>query len=224
MNTNLGLIGKKLGTTQIFDEDGTVHRVTAIAAGPCVVLGKRTADKDGYTALKLGYGSVDAKRLSKAEAGFFTKNEQAPSEIIQEFRVTPDVLEQYEVGQELKASEIFQAGQFVDVAGTSKGSGFTGVMKRYNFKGAGTVGHGTHEAKRHGGSIGMNMTPGRTLKGQKMPGQHGNKRITVMSLKVTKVLDEEGLVLVNGGVPGSKNSVVSIRSAVKKAPPAPASA
>jgi len=224
MNTNLGLIGKKLGTTQIFDEHGNVCRVTAIAAGPCVILGKRTTDKDGYTALQLGYGSREAKRTNKAMAGFYAKNEQQPSEIIREFRVSSDVLEQYEIGQELKASELFKPGQFVDVAGISKGNGFSGVMKRYNFSGAGTVGHGTHEAKRHGGSIGMNMTPGRTLKGQKMPGQHGNQRVTVMNLKVAEVLDEEGLVLVNGGVPGSKNTVVSIRSAVKKTPPAPASA
>jgi len=224
MNTNLGLIGKKLGTTQIFDEDGNVHRVTAIAAGPCVVLGKRTTDKDGYTALQLGYGEKKDRKVNKALAGFYEKNGQKPAEVIQEFRVSQEVLDQYEVGQELKASALFQVGQFVDVAGVSKGRGFAGVMKRHNFKGAGTVGHGTHEAKRHGGSIGMNMTPGRTLKGQKMPGQYGNKRITVENLKVTKVLDEEDLVLVRGGVPGSKNSVVEIRSAVKKAAPAPADA
>jgi len=216
MNTNVGLIGKKLGTTQIFDEDGNVHRVTAIAAGPCVIVGKRTAEVDGYTALQLGFGSRKAKKVNKALAGFYAKNGADPAEKVEEFRIPADSMDQYEVGQELKAADLFTAGQFVDVTGTSKGRGFTGVMKRHNFSGAGTVGHGTHEAKRHGGSIGMNMTPGRTLPGQKMPGQHGNKRVTMLNLKVARVLEEENLVLVDGSVPGPKHGMIAIRSAVKK--------
>ena len=128
------------------------------------------------------------------------------------------LLERFEVGQTLGASDIFQDGQFVDVSGTSKGRGFTGVMKRHNFAGAGTVGHGTHEYKRHGGSIGQNMTPGRTLRGQKMPGQHGNKRGTILNLKIVKVLGDENIVLVDGGVPGPRNGFLTLKGAIKKKP------
>ena len=218
MNTNLGLIGKKLGNTQIFQDDGDVVRVTAIQAGPCVVVGKRTREKHGYTALQLGFGSKRKKLVKKPQLAQYEKLGIEPPEVVREFRVTSDVADNYEVGQAIKPSDVFEVGQFIDVTGTSKGRGFAGVMKRHNFAGAGTVGHGTHEYKRHGGSIGMNMTPGRTLKGQRMAGQYGNKTITKLNLKVAKVLDEEGIVLVEGGVPGSKNGVVTVRGAVKKNP------
>lgn len=219
MNTNPGLIGTKLGNTQIFLDDGEVRRVTVIKAGPCVVVGKRTPDKDGYAALQLGFGSRREKLVTKPEAGQMTKAgiEGAPR-VVREFRVDAALLERFEVGQTLGVSDIFQDGQFVDVSGTSKGRGFTGVMKRHNFAGAGTVGHGTHEAKRHGGSIGQNMTPGRTLRGQKMPGQHGNKRSTILNLRIVKVLGEENIVLVDGGVPGSRNGFLTVRGAIKKKP------
>ena len=216
MNTNFGLIGKKLGNTQIFQEDGEVARVTAIQTGPCVVVGKRTQAKDGYTALQLGFGTKRKKLVNKPQLAVYEKLGVEPPSVVREFRVTADVADKYEVGQTLKPSDVFTAGQFIDVSGTSKGRGFGGVMKRHNFSGAGTVGHGTHEYKRHGGSIGMNMTPGHTLKGQRMPGQFGNKTVTNLNLKVAKVMDDEGVVLVEGGVPGSRNGVVEVRAAVKK--------
>ena len=224
MNTNLGLIGRKLGATQIFNEDGSVTRVTVIEAGPCVVLGKRTIAEHGYSALQLGFGTRRAKLVNKPEAGFFTKLglEEAPR-VIREFRLPAEVTDRFEVGQKIKASEVFQVGQTVDVSGTGMGKGFTGVMKRWNFKGSATASHGTHEYQRHGGSIGMNMTPGRTLPGQKMGGQHGAKRTTVLNLKVARVMDEEGLVLVEGGVPGPRDGVVTVRGAVKARPAAQAS-
>ena len=219
MNTNPGLIGTKLGNTQIFLEDGEVRRVTAIQAGPCVVVGKRTPDKDGYAALRLGFGSRREKLVTKPEAGEMTKaGIQSAPRVIREFRVDASLLERFEVGQTLGAADIFQDGQFVDVSGTSKGRGFTGVMKRHNFAGAGTVGHGTHEYKRHGGSIGQNMTPGRTLRGQKMPGQHGNKKATILNLQIVRVLGDENIVLVDGGVPGPRNGFVTVKGAIKKKP------
>ena len=217
MNTNPGLIGTKLGNTQIFLDDGEVRRVTAIKAGPCVVVGKRTPDKDGYAALQIGFGSRRDKLVNKAQAGAFKKAGVDAPRIVREFRVDPLLLERFEVGQTLGVSDIFRDGQFVDVSGTSKGRGFTGVMKRHNFAGAGTVGHGTHEYKRHGGSIGQNMTPGRTLRGQKMAGQHGNKKATVLNLQIVKVLPEENIILVDGGVPGPRNGFLTMKGATKKA-------
>jgi large subunit ribosomal protein L3 len=217
VNTNPGLIGTKLGNTQIFLDDGEVRHVTAIKAGPCVVVGKRTPNKDGYAALQLGFGNRRAKLVSKPEAGIFEKSGIAAPRVVREFRVDASLLERFEVGQTLGAADIFQDGQFVDVSATSKGRGFTGVMKRHNFAGAGTVGHGTHEAKRHGGSIGMNMTPGHTPRGMKMPGQHGNKRSTILNLRVVRVLSDENIVLLDGGVPGPRNGVIVMKGANKKA-------
>jgi large subunit ribosomal protein L3 len=215
MNTNVGLIGKKLGNTQIFNTDGTVARVTAIQVGPCRVLGKRTLDKDGYSAVILGFEQKREKLMTKAELGFFKKIDQAPARTVRELRLAPEKVAQYELGQVLKPSEHFKEGEKVDVTGTSRGRGFTGVMRRWNFRGSAKDTHGTHEYKRHGGSIGTNMTPGRTFLNLKMPGQYGNERTTILNLVVAKVLDEESIILVEGGVPGSKNGVVLIRGAVK---------
>lgn len=218
MNTNPGLIGTKLGNTQIFLDDGEVRRVTAIKAGPCIVVGKRTPETDGYSALRLGFGTRREKLVPKPEAAALQKVGVDPVRVIREFRVAPELLERFEVGQRLGPGDIFQEGQFVDVSATSKGRGFTGVMKRHNFAGAGTVGHGTHEYKRHGGSIGMNMTPGHTLRGQKMAGQSGNKKATVLNLRVVRVMGDENIILVEGGVPGPRNGIVTLKGAVKKAP------
>jgi large subunit ribosomal protein L3 len=215
MNTNVGLIGKKLGNTQVFNQDGTVVRVTVIEVGPCRVLGKRTLDKDGYSAVILGFGEKREKLLTKAESGNFKKIGQAPVRTIREFRLAPEVVAKYEVGQVLKPSEYFTEGQKVDVCGTTRGRGFTGVMRRWNFRGSAKDTHGTHEYKRHGGSIGTNMTPGRTFLNLKMPGQYGNERMTMLNLVVAKVLDDENLLLIEGGVPGSKNGIVTVRGAVK---------
>jgi large subunit ribosomal protein L3 len=209
MNTNLGLIGKKLGNTQIFNSDGTVARVTAIQVGPCRVLGKRTLEKDGYSALILGFGDKREKLLNKAEIG------QPPARTVRELRLSPEAVAKYEAGQVLKPSEHFKEGEKVDVSGVTRGRGFSGVMRRWNFRGSAKDTHGTHEYKRHGGSIGTNMTPGRTFLNLKMPGQYGNERNTVLNLVVAKVLDEENIILVEGGVPGSKNGTVTVRGAVK---------
>ena len=217
MNTNPGLIGTKLGNTQIFLDDGEVRRVTAIKAGPCVVVGKRTPAKDGYSALQLGFGSRREKLVSKPEAGAFKKAGVAPQRVVREFRIDESLLERFEVGQTLGAADIFQDGQFVDVSANSKGRGFTGVMRRHNFAGAGTVGHGTHESKRGGGSVGMATTPGRTVRGQKMAGQYGNKKATILNLRVVKVLSDENIVLVDGGVPGPRNGFLTLKGAIKKA-------
>ncbi len=216
MNQNLGLIGKKLGNTQVFQEDGEVRRVTAIKVGPCVVLAKRTVEKHGYSALQLGFGEKKDKHVRKPQAGEYTKlGVKAPS-IVREFRVKPEVLDRYEVGQTIAPSELFVEGNFVDVVGTTKGRGFTGVMRRHNFRGSKSTTHGNHEYKRHGGAIGTNMTPGRTLRGLKMAGQYGSEQVTVQSLKVVKVLADESIVLVEGGIPGPRNGVVTLRYAVKK--------
>ena len=219
MNTNVGLIGKKLGNTQVFNDDGSVARVTAILVGPCRVLGKRTLDKDGYSALILGFGEKREKLLTKAEVGHFKKIGQAPARTVREFRLAPETVAKFEVGQALKPSEYFKEGQKVDVSGTTRGRGFSGVMRRWNFRGSAKDTHGTHEYKRHGGSIGTNMTPGRTFLNLKMPGQYGNERQTVLNLVVAKVLDDENMILVKGGVPGSKNGIVTVRGAVKAKTP-----
>ncbi len=215
MNTNLGLIGKKLGNTQIFDGEGLVHRVTAIECGPCTVLGKRTVERDGYSALVLGFGEKREKSVNKPEGGFFKKLGQKASQELREFRLAPELVAKYEVGQQLKPSEVFSEGQLVDVSGLTKGRGFTGVMKRHNFKGSRTSSHGTHEYQRHGGAIGTNMTPGRVFPGLKMPGQYGAERVTVLNLRVARVVDEQNVVLVEGGVPGARESFVTVRGAVK---------
>ncbi len=216
MNTNLGLLGRKLGCTQVFGDDGTVVGVTVVEAGPCVVLAKRDDAKHGYTALQLGFGEKRKKNVRKPEAGLLAKLslETAPS-VVREFRVPKELADKVEVGQKLTAADVFAEGQKVDVSGISKGRGFTGVMRRHNFAGAGTDSHGTHEYRRHGGSIGQNMTPGRTFPNVGMPGRHGGKRSTVLGLTVAKVLADENLVLIEGGVPGPRSGVVAIRGAVK---------
>lgn len=219
MNTNVGLIGKKLGNTQIFQEDGAVTRVTAIEVGPCTVLGKRTEATDGYTALIMGFGDKREKLVTKPEAGFFAKSGQKVARTIKEFRLPAEKLEAFEIGQVLKPSECFEVGQKVDVCATSKGKGFAGVMKRWNFAGSGKDTHGTHEVKRHGGSIGANMTPGRVWPGLKMAGQYGNTRMTMLNLKVAAVLDEENIVMVKGSVPGARNGILTVRGAVKTRKP-----
>lgn len=216
MNKNLGLIGKKLGNTQIFDEDGTVRRVTAIEAGPCVVIGKRTPDRDGYCALQLAFGERREKRVRKPEQGFCNKVGIKPPRVVREFRVPQELLDKVEVGQELKPGDVFKADMLVDVAGTSKGRGFAGVVKRYGFSGVGSITHGTHEYKRHGGAIGANMTPGRVMPNKKMAGHMGSRRVTTLNLRVARVLNEDNVLLVEGAVPGARDGIVTVRGAVKE--------
>ena len=215
MNTNLGLVAKKLGNTQIFNDDGSVTRVTVLSTGPCTVVGKRTDDKDGYSALVLGYGTKRTKSVKKPQINQFGKLNVAPPQHVKELRLAADIVAKFEIGQVIKPSEIFTVGQIVDVTGQSKGHGFTGVMVRWNFKGSKSVTHGNHEYERHGGAIGTNMTPGRTLPNLKMPGHYGDEQVTVINLKVHRVMDEENIVLVEGAVPGAKNGIVTVRGGVK---------
>jgi len=214
MNQNIGLIGKKLGNTQLFNDDGSVTRVTVIQIGPCVVLGKRTVAEHGYSALILGFGERTDKNVTKAELGFYKKIGRKASRTVREFRLPADKVAPYEVGQVIKPSEHFQIGQKVDVSGKTRGRGFTGVMRRWNFKGS-RDSHGTHEYRRHGGAIGTNMTPGRTFPNLKMAGQYGDERVTTLNLPIAKILDDEQLLLIEGAVPGARNGIVTVRGAVK---------
>jgi large subunit ribosomal protein L3 len=214
MNTPPGIFGRKLGSTQVFEQDGTVTRVTVIEAGPVVVVGKRTPEKDGYSALVLGLGERKEKHTSRPAAGFFKKAGSTPKRVVKELRCDTEFAGKWEVGQTLKLDEIFQPGMLVDAKGTTRGRGFTGVVRRWAFAGAVTT-HGTHEYRRHGGSIGTNMTPGRTLPNLKMGGQYGNETVSILNLKVARVDADKHLLLLEGGVPGARNGVVLVRHAVK---------
>jgi large subunit ribosomal protein L3 len=214
MNEYPGVVGRKLGMTQLIAEDGTVTPCTVIEAH-AVVVGKRSVDKDGYDALILGIDEVKEKHLPKPVLGAFKAKNIAPKRTQREFRCTAEYAASFEVGQEIALDQLFEVGQFLDVTGISRGRGFTGVVRKYHFAG-GVQTHGTHEYRRHGGSIGTNMTPGRTMKGRKMPGQHGNANISVLNQRVAKIIPEQHLVLVHGGVPGSRNGIVELRGAVKR--------
>jgi len=216
-NESLGLIGRKLGMTQLFDnETNAVIPVTVIQVGPNKVLRVKTEDSnDGYNALQLGYGTQKAHRLTKADLGQYAKSGiDTPVKVIKEIRVSKSEAEQHEAGNDLGAADVFDADGKVDVTGISKGRGFAGVMKRHNFAGFIRT-HGTHEFFRHGGSIGTRLTPGMTLKGKKMPGHMGSEKVTVQNLKVARVDAERNLVFVRGGVPGPNGGIVTVRRAVK---------
>ncbi len=215
-NEMMGLIGRKVGMTQIFEEDGTVLPVTVVEAGPCTVLRVKTDEgKDGYNALQLGFGSKKASRLTKADIGQLAVSgtQETPPRWIREIRVSKADTS-HEAGATLAASDVFEKGQRVDVTGISKGKGFSGVMKRYNFRGF-IRSHGVHEFFRHGGSIGCRLTPGHVLKGKKMPGQMGSERVTVQNLEVVRVDTERSLVFLRGGVPGPNGALVCVRRATK---------
>ena len=207
-----GLLGKKIGMTQLFGADGTVVPVTVIQTGPCVVVQKKDAARDGYDAVQVGFGSRKAQRVNKPAQGHFKKAGKGAFEILREFRT--DKAGEYELGQEIKAADLFQSGDFVDVAGISKGHGFSGVIKRWSF--AGFPGsHGTHEYFRHGGSIGNRSFPGRVRKGKKMAGHWGNEQVSVQNVEVVDVRPEENLMLIRGAVPGAKHGVVVIRRSMQ---------
>jgi large subunit ribosomal protein L3 len=213
-----GLIGKKLGITQIF-EDGRRIPVTVIQLGPCFVVQKKTPEgKDGYGAIQLGFDDKEHRRTTKAMAGHFKRAGEKikPKRILREIPV-PDGAElaKFDVGQELKA-DTFAAGDFVDVTGTSKGRGMQGVMKRHNMKGNRQSTHGTHEYRRHTGSVGCRTTPGRIHPGKRMPGHMGSERVTVQNLKIARIDADKNLALVVGAVPGSENGYVLVRQAIKK--------
>ncbi|HEX5119616.1 MAG TPA: 50S ribosomal protein L3 [Pseudonocardiaceae bacterium] len=207
-----GILGTKLGMTQVFDETNRIVPVTVVQAGPCVVTQVRTQEKDGYQAVQLAFGAIDPRKVNKPETGHFTKAGVTPRRVLAELR-TADAGE-YEVGQEIKAEDVFAGGQVVDVTGTSKGKGYAGVMKRHGFKGLG-AGHGVQRKHRSPGSIGACATPGRVFKGVRMAGRMGHVRVTTQNLTVHRVDAESGLLLIKGAVPGPKGGLVFVRSAAK---------
>ncbi len=207
-----GLIGKKIGMTQIFDADGRAVPVTLIEAGPCFVSQVKTVANDGYNAVQLAFDEVKPKRLSKAELGHLKTNNLPPVRTLREFRTNK--LEDINAGDELNAS-VFEVGEYVDVIGTSKGKGFAGAMKRWNFRG-GSITHGQSDRQRSPGSSGSGTTPGRVFKGKKRPGRMGNERVTSSHIRVALVDPERNLIGVHGSVPGTKGGTVVIKVARKQ--------
>jgi large subunit ribosomal protein L3 len=203
-----GLLGRKLGMTQVFDsDDGHVERVTVVEAGPCWVTAKRTAERDGYDAVQLAFGEVREKRLTRPQLGHLRKADAPPLRRLAEFR---DAGAELEVGAQLKVDDVFEKGQVVKVSGVSKGKGFQGTVKRHNFS-RGPVTHGSHNV-RAPGSIGQAATPSRVFKGIRGPGQMGNKRRTQKGLTIVDVRPDDNLLLLRGSVPGPKGAIVEIRA------------
>ena len=209
-----GLLGTKLGMTQVWDENNKLVPVTVIEIAPNVVTQLRTAEKDGYEAVQIAAGAIDPRKVNQPASGHFKAAGVTPRRHIAEVR-TADA-SSYELGQELTADGTFEAGQLVDVVGTSKGKGFAGVMKRHNFKGV-SASHGSHRNHRKPGSIGASSTPSRVFKGMRMAGRMGGERVTVLNLRVHAVDAEKGLLLVKGAVPGARGRLVFVRNAVKGA-------
>ncbi len=208
-----GLIGKKIGMTQFFDEKGNVIPVTVLEVGPCAVVQKKTEEKDGYNALQLGYGDVKIARVNKPMKGHFAKADVAPKKVLKEFRF--DDTDSLNVGDVIKA-DVFAAGEKVDVCGTGKGKGYAGAIKRWNF-GRLKETHGSGPVVRHQGSMGACSDPSRVFKGKKMAGHLGSERVTIQNLDVVKVDAENNLIAVKGAVPGVRGGIVVITDAVKKA-------
>jgi len=206
-----GVLGEKLGMTQVWDADNRVVPVTVVKAGPCVVTQVRNTATDGYEAVQIAWGEIDPRKVNKPEKGHFDKAGVTPRRYLVELR-TADAAE-YSLGQELTV-ETFETGQLVDVSGTSKGKGFAGVMKRHNFKGLG-AGHGVQRKHRSPGSIGACATPGRVFKGVRMAGRMGGMRVTVQNLTVHAIDAEKGLLLIKGAIPGPNGGVVLVKTAAK---------
>lgn len=205
------IIGRKVGMTQVFMDDGRVEPVTVIEAGPCYVSQIKTQDVDGYNSVQLAFGEVKAKNVNKSQAGTFKKAGIDAKRVLKEFRY--DDVTKFALGQEIKA-DMFKEGDLVDVSGISKGHGFSGVIKRWNHHRL-KMTHGVGPVHREVGSMGANSTPSRVFKGKKMPGQYGNEAVTIQNLKVVRVDADRNLILVKGAIPGPKKSIVTIKSAVK---------
>ena len=204
-----GIIGKKIGMTSVFDEQGRNIPCTLIEAGPCVVTQIKTTETDGYNSVQLGWGEKKDKHTSKALMGHFNKSKSTPKKKLVEFRDFEELFDgEVALGQTISVSNVFEEGDFVDLVGTSKGKGHQGVVRRHNFAGVGDATHGQHNRERAPGSIGAASYPSRVFKGMKMAGRMGGERVKVLNLKVVKILEEENLILVSGAVPGAKNSVV----------------
>lgn len=209
-----GLLGTKLGMTQVWDENGNVVPVTVVEVQPNVVTQVRSEDVDGYSAIQIATGQIDPRKVNQPTAGHFAKAGVTPRRHLTEIR-TADAAN-YELGQEILVGDTFEAGQLVDVVGTSKGKGFAGTMKRHNFGGA-SASHGAHRNHRKPGSIGASATPGRVFKGKKMSGRMGGERVTIQNLTVHSVDADRGLVLIKGAIPGAAGRLVFVRNAVKGA-------
>ena len=203
------LLGKKIGMTQIFSDKGLVIPVTVIEAGPCYVTQVKTTANDGYNAVQLAYSDIREKLVNKPMLGQFKKANVQPKRFVKEFKLDGD----YQLGQEIRC-DVFQEGELVDVTGKTKGHGYSGVIKKWNF-GRLRMSHGNGPVHRHPGSIGSNTYPGKVFKGKKMSGRYGNERVTIQNLQVVKVDLDRNIILVKGAIPGSKGSLVSIREAVK---------
>jgi large subunit ribosomal protein L3 len=212
-NDRTGILGEKLGMTQVFDENNRMVPVTVVKAGPCVVTQIRTQEKDGYSAVQLAYGQIDPRKVTKPVAGHFKAADVTPRRHLVELRT--DAIESYTLGQELTAEQ-FAAGVRVDISGTTKGKGTAGVMKRHGFHGV-SASHGSHRNHRKPGSIGACATPGHVFKGTRMSGRMGHVKATTTGLVVHRVDAERGLLLIKGAVPGPKGSLVFVRSANKGA-------
>ena len=206
-----GLIGKKIGMTQLFDEKGKVIPVTVVEAGPCTVVQKKTVENDGYAAVQVGYGDVKITRVNKPEAGHFKKANVAPKKVLREFRL--EDTDALNVGDVLKA-DVFAAGDRVDVVGTSKGKGTAGAIKRWNFSRL-KESHGTGPVARHAGSLGACSDPSRVYKGKKLAGHLGAERVTIQNLDVVKVDVENNLIAIKGAIPGPKGGIVILADTVK---------
>jgi large subunit ribosomal protein L3 len=214
MGTNVkGVLGEKLGMTQVWDDNNKVVPVTVVKAGPCVVTQVRTPDNDGYSAVQIAFGAIDPRKVNKPASGHFEKAGVTPRRHLVEIRT--DDASEYVLGQELSA-DTFEVGQMVDIVGTTKGKGFAGVMKRHGFHGLRAT-HGVQRKHRSPGSIGGCSTPGRVFKGMKMAGRMGGDRQTTQNLKVQAIDAERGLILIKGAVPGPKGGLVFIHTAVKEA-------
>lgn len=212
----IGLLGQKIGMTQVFADDGERVPVTVIVTGPNVVIGKRTQDKDGYDALIVGFGEKPARLVNRAAAGQAKAANVKPVRVIREFRLPADEIAKFEIGQAMTAKDIFAGDNVaVDVEGDSKGKGFQGVIKKHGMKGM-TRTHGTHEYFRHGGSIGCRLTPQRVHKGKRMAGQMGNEKVTIQNLQIFRIMEEENCVLVRGSVPGGANGIVVVTKAATR--------
>ena len=209
--TARGLLGRKLGMTQVWDADNKIIPVTVIQAGPCVVTQVRTPESDGYSAVQLGFGEIDGSKVNKPQAGHFAKAGVTPRRNLVEIRT--EAIGEYELGQEV-SPDIFAAGDIVDVTATSKGKGFAGVMKRHGFKGLGSS-HGVERKHRSPGSIGGCASPGRVFKGVRMAGRMGGARFTVQNLRIQAIDTEQNLILVRGAIPGPKGAPVLLRTAAK---------
>ena len=209
---NKAIIGEKVGITRIFTEDGCMIPVTVIKAGPCVVSYKKTIEKDGYSAIQLGYGKIKEEKVKKPPLVFFEKNKIEPVKILHEFKLAD--AESLNIGDFIKVN-VFSVGECVDVTGTSKGKGWAGVIKRWNFRRL-RESHGTGPVSRHGGSIGQCSDPSRVYKGLRSAGHLGHERVTVQNLKIVKIFENENLIAIKGSVPGPKGSIVYIKDTVKK--------